>query len=382
MLALACGLLALGAPVLAGDDAATYFPIPGGVADAKAETGYLANPTGGFHAIQLVDGKEVSEQADAGTPLAMAGTTVFTAVVDAKNANTLRICAFAATTGKRIWRSEPLEFPKWVVVDSDARHWFGLYARVKDGDLWLRWRAADWKTAAEGRSRAEKDATHKAEGSARVKGKDGSVEMFDGDKMPPPPPPPVPVSKELEKLAARPIPKSLGKEKTVTEVGNFAVAVDVEGTDGRQTVVLKRWEIKTDKALPPVELVSGGAFDVAPAPAFGLVLIRPAVAPKQRAGNWQVFSMETGKEVFRLPVEADTIDGAIVGSRLYYTAPAPPAGTGRPEEGLIRIRLLKAVDLKKRSLAWWTKVDDRYSHFLYPGDPPIIPPSSDPPVIP
>jgi hypothetical protein len=369
LLALTFALIWMGPPTRAADDTLLFYPLPGGVADAKGEVGYVIDRGVAFHAINLSNGREIWAAAPASLPLALAGDRVITVAVDPKNGNQFRLFAYSTTMGKQIWRSEPVAFPEWVAVTPDAKHWFGMFARVKDGEVWVKWRALAWK-APVAMPRAEKDAIKKAEGAIRVNLKTGATEMLAADKMPPPPPPAIAVSKDLEKLAARPIPGALG-EKTVMEAGNFAVAIDVEKKDKGQVVVLQRWDLKTDKAQPPMELASGRRFHVTPVPAAGVVLVRPAVGPNEafRPGFWQVFSLEKGKETAHFPVEPLIMeDATIVGQRAYYTMGGPLTGDAHGK-GPVRVRMLKAVDLKPVRVAWLAEVDG-YNSYIEGSTPP------------
>jgi hypothetical protein len=132
--------------------------------------------------------------------------------------------------------------------------------------------------------------------------------------------------------------------------GKFAVAVDV----AKGSVILKRWDLKTEKALAPVTLARGGPFLATPFAAERAVLVRPDFQQKRPARSqvFQVFSLETGKRIARFAVEADTLEATVLGGRVFYVYLGPLSGLDPRSEYTPRVRQLKAVDLKGGRVLW------------------------------
>ena len=65
-----------------------------------------------------------------------------------------------------------------------------------------------------------------------------------------------------------------------------------------------------------------------------------------------MFSLETGKRLARLTVEAETLEATILGGRLYYVYLGPLSGLNPRSELTPRVRQLKAVDLKGGGVLW------------------------------
>jgi hypothetical protein len=350
---LALALLALLAAPAAADEAkpAVQF-IPGGVADAAGKKGFVANASGGVDALDLETGKPLWTYKDGGKPLAVVGNRVLVQAKDKDKGNVLRVVFIDVAEGTKVKESDPIELPSWAVIEEGrgAGHSFASSARL-DGDLLVSWQATQFYWGGAAPSPEVLKATNKnAGGVARVNVESGKVEMLDADKTPPPPA--VKVSKELEKAAARPYGFGDDVRTTVAAAGKFAVAVDVEPPAGnKQKVVLKQWDLATEKALDPIVLAEGGMYQAVGVPSAGVVLVRraglPEKAPEEDAA-WTVYSLETGKKTAMFLSEPNTAEITVVGPRAYYVV----KGTGNGPFGGVLPRTLKAVDLKSAKRLW------------------------------
>jgi outer membrane protein assembly factor BamB len=337
-------------------DAVSAQAIPGGVADANGKRGYLVNADRQIDAVDLESGKVLWTFKDGGRPLAVVGDRLLVQVVDAKKPHAARVLLLDAD-GKNVLESDPLEFPDWVTPGPTGR-WsgrsFAAQPRVEKGELWLKWKAsARYSGGAAPTPEILKAAMKDADGAARVNLESGKVEMLASDKAPAAAEGPK-VSDELKKLAGRQVFNGSEMEMQVTTVGDNAVAVDIDSADkDRQQVVLKRWDLKTGKALDPVKLAEGGAYMNIPAPSAGMVLVRNVVAkPEADDAAWVVYSLETGKETARFAFEQGTADATVLGPRAYYVVQGQGKGPGVGGLPFALPRTLRAVDLKTGKRIW------------------------------
>jgi hypothetical protein len=329
--------------------------LPRGVADPELKAGYVATSTLGIEGLSLENGKSLFKTASWCLALAYVDGQVLALTPDPRKPNVATVNAIDVATGRLRWRSEPIAFPDWAAVAPAPEHGFGAVARLRGGDLWVKWRARAWKPG------AGKAGLKVEDGAARVDLKTHKAEQLAADKMPPPAVP-AGLSKELAQKATRLVVTPGGAEKVVCAVGGLAVAVD-EDKDG---VVLRRWDAKTEKALEPVVLARGGPYVVKPFPAAGAVLVQPV--PKAggapQPAVWQVFSLETGRLLLRFPVEATAIpaEATILGPRIYYVYLEPPVKG--PLSGDPWARQLKAVDLRTGALVWSNHLDPTWDPSL------------------
>ena len=339
------------APAPEPKDADQTRIIPGGVADADGAKGFVADDKGGVSALDLESGKVLWESKTAGRPIAVEGGRVLVQTRDPKNPQALRIVGLDVDKGDKAWESDPIVFPDWVspVEGRGAGRSFHSHARLDDGALLIIWQANSfyWGGAAPS-PQIIKASTRHADGAARIHLESGKVEMLDAAKAPPPAGPKV--SKELEKAAAR----SYGPDgSTVAVAGDYAVAVDVEpaGAD-KQKVVLKRWDLTTEKPLDPMILAEGGVYQVVTQPSAGVALVHALPAPggaQPMELAWTAYALETGKAAGQFTTEPGATDFTVVGPCVFYVVRGPFKG---PRFGGVIPRTLKAVDLKSGKPLW------------------------------
>jgi hypothetical protein len=329
--------------------------IPGGVADADGARGFIVNADRGVDAVDLESGKTLWTFKDGGRPLAVVGDRLLVQVLDPKKGNAARILALDLAEGKKVLESDPLVFPDWVTPGPTGM-WsgrsFAAQPRIQNGELWLKWQAhARYSGGAAPTPEILKASMKDADGVAHVNLESGKAEMLASDKAPAAPE--VKVSDELRKAAGRQVVNGSEAELKVTTVGDYAVAVDVEADGAKQKVVLKRWDLKTEKALDPATLAEGGPFLAIPAPAAGVVLVRTTLPPKPGADApaWTVYSLETGKPTATFSFDEGTAEATALGPRTYYVVQTPSKGGFNPA-GFTQARTLTAVDLKSGKRIW------------------------------
>jgi hypothetical protein len=325
--------------------------IPGGVADADGAKGFVANADGGITDLDLETGKALWESKTAGRPLAVMGGWVWVQTRDKDKANVLRIVGLKLDDGKAATQSDPITLPDWASAEPgrNAGRSFSSHAWMdkKEALLMIAWKADTfyWGGAAPPPEVLKASQRH-ADGVARVNLITNEVEMLETAKAPSQGPK---VSDSLRNAAAR----NYGDEGrlTVATVGDSAVAVDVEPAAGKQKVVLKRWDLKTEKPLDPVMLAEGAMFQVVALPSAGVALVRDATPPVPfvTEQTWTVYALTTGKETGRFTVETAAEDFSVVGPRVYYVVKGPLKG---PPFGGVLPRTLKAVDWKTGKRLW------------------------------
>jgi hypothetical protein len=147
---------------------------------------------------------------------------------------------------------------------------------------------------------------------------------------------------------------------TVAVVGDNAVAVDLEAaTNNKQKVVLKRWELKTEKPLDRVVLTEGAmVYQVHTLPPVGVALVRDATPPPglpSETNVWTVYDLATGKETAHFIAESRGEDLTVIGPRAYYVVKDALKG---PAVERALSQTLKAVDLKTGKRLWEQRLED------------------------
>ena len=349
-LPLLAGSPAGAAPAPEVKDAGAVHFLPGGVADAAGARGFMADAAGGVTALDLETGKALWEYKGKGRPVAVAGGRVLVQTADAKKANAFRVVGLDVDKGEKAWESDPIVLPEWVtpVEGVDAGRSFSSRAWLEGGALLIGWHANTfyWGGAAPS-PEIVKAATRHADGVARVDLASGMVELVETPKAPPPASRPK-VSKDLEKAAARPY----GSEVLVATAGDDAVAVDAEPAGAQQKVVLKRWDLMTEKPLDPIVLAEGAIYQLVTVPSAGVTLVRVATPPRGAAPEevqWTAYALTTGKEIGRFTADVGATELTAIGPRAYFVVRGPFKG---PPFGGTIPRTLKAVDLQTGKHLW------------------------------
>jgi hypothetical protein len=320
--------------------------LPWGVVDAAGKTAYIVNAAGAIEAIELESGKALWDTKEATKPLAVLDKKLVAQAPEKGKANVVRIVVFDTTEkGKKVLESDPVAFPDWVSIGMTHGRSFSSSGRIDKGDLLLSWQArAFYAGGARPTPEIEERARKNAEGVARVNLETGKVEALDKDKVPAAPGPKLP--KELEKVPG------------ATVVGNQVVALSVEQAGAKQKLILKRWDVNTGKADDPVTLMEGMSLHHQLAADGGAVLVHQALVKEALPEGdyaWWVFSLETGKQLAKIPYEQGTTHATVLGERAYYVVQGPNKG-GRPNP-FEQLRTLKAIDLKTGKAVWEHEIE-------------------------
>lgn len=327
--------------------------IPGGVADADGKFGCVTNQDGHVMALDLETGKSLWESKTSGRVVAVTGAWAWAVARDKDKGDVLHVVGLDRGDGRARVESDPVVLPDWVdaTPGTGAGRSFAISPRLlgKGLDLYLTWQANAWYWGGAAPSpQVLKAARKHADGVVRVNLETNQVEMLDAAKEPPAGPK---VSDALRKEAAR----NYGEGLTVATAGDDAVAVDLEPAgQNKQKVVLKRWDLATEKPLDPVVLADVGQYNVITLPSAGVTLVRNAAAPPGPSpdeATWTVFALPTGKQITQFTSESAATDFAAVGPRLFYEAKEWFKGP-TPGGGGVLPRTLKAVDLKMGKHLW------------------------------
>jgi hypothetical protein len=359
-------LLALSSGVQAGEAGLRQHAIslPGGTADPAGRTGFVTGPDGHIDAINLKDGKLRWKTKVLCHPLIAYDGKLAAWVAGPGKANQILIRIFDATQdGKRVRESDPVIFPAWVSVGLTHGRTFSLTTEgIVKGKLVLHWDARAFYAGGAAPPPQVVAASRKhAAGTARVNLASGKVEMLSakegdagtGPKLPP----------GREKVTSRQYWTGSNWETKLLVAGKVLAALQQQKADGqKEKLVLKRWDRKTGKALEPVALLEGQALWLQVQPGGNYVfvhqaLVKTALPPGDYA--WWIFSLETGKQVGKVPFEAGTQSVAVIGSRAFFLVPgqikARPGG--RPFFGMEQPRALKAYALASGRLLWERPVE-------------------------
>ena len=337
------------APVPPADPAPSFVSIPGGIVDPGNKVVYVTGESGNIEALNLEDGKLLWDSKDATKPLAVAGKKLIAQAPEKGKANAVRVVVLdGAEKGKKVLESDAVTFPDWVATGLAHGRSFASSAVLERNDLLLKWDARAWYAGgARPTPEIEKAARKEAHGVARVNLESGKVEMLADDKLP---------------AEATKLPKALENEKSrqywtgsdwkttpIATGGGFAALVQ---EDKGGPLSLKRWDA-AGKPLETVELMKGKElWPMVSADGRHLLVHQALVKEQLPEGDyaWWVFSLETGKQVAKLPYEGNN-GMAVVGDRAFMVVAGQRKGPPRP--GMWeQPRTLKVFDIKSGKLAW------------------------------
>jgi outer membrane protein assembly factor BamB len=328
-------------------------PFPAGVVEAAGKIGFVTNVDGGIDALDLESGKVLWQTAAASRPLLAFASRLFAQAAVKDKANSVRVLVFDAGNGKKLLESEPIVLPEWVSVGPALGKSFASSVRLDGADVILCWEAhARYAGGARPTPQIEKAARKDASGAARIDPKTGKVEMLADDKVPPPA---IRLPRELAKETSRQYWTGSTWDTKPLIAGDKVAVLAVEEASGRQTLLLKRWDLKTATAQPAVELFKGQALWLQVQPDGRCLFARQAISrDKLPDGDdaWRIFSLETGQQVAKVPFDVAMQQPMVLGQRLYYLVQGEagkPTGSGI---GLTYPRMLKAMDLKTGKVVW------------------------------
>lgn len=367
---LACGLIAIltgsapSAPAPA-EQAVMPTALPAGVADPAGKVGYFAGAKGVVEAVDLEKGELLWQSREQARPLAAYDRFLAAQVKVADKPNRVRIIVFdVKEKGKKVLESEPVVFPDWVSVSTTYGRTFSSHATVRKGELLLHWRANSFYAGGAPPPPEVIEAARKeAAGTARVNLESGKVTMAEADKTPAGPDLP----DELKKVASQQYWTGSDWKTTPFVVGNTVSGLAVQNLGGGASEMsLKRWDRKTGKPLDTVSLMKGKELWPQTSADGQYVFVHQALVKEQLPPGdyaWWVYSLETGKQVAKLPYNGALAEATVLGGRLYQLS----GGQGRPKFGggeSVIPRSVKATDLKTGKVLWERPVEGQ--RFLPP----------------
>ena len=346
-----CLVLVPASSSIFADDDPSDQPVflPGGAAAPDGKTGYVTNPKGGIDAINLESGELLWETKDASRALAAFPKGLAAWALVPGKANSVRILVFDSK-GKRQRESDPVVFPDWVSVSLTYGRSFAAQAEIVKGDLLLSWEAhAFYAGGARPPPEVVKAAKKDASGTARINLETGKVEMLKamvatGPALP----------KELEKVTSRQYWIGSTWETRPLAVGNTLAALEQQALPGeKQRLLLQRWDLKTGKALDKTVLLEGKELWPRVQPDRRYVFVHQALVKEQLpAGDyaWWIFSLQTGKQVGKVPFEPSGQEMGVIGPRVFFVVPG--AAKRPPGFPMLQPRSLRALDLATGKTLW------------------------------
>lgn len=365
MRSLLCGALVatlmpalLSAAPAPADKLIAPHPLPAGVADPDGKIGYFAGAKGVIEAVDLEKGELLWDTKEQARPLVVFDKFLATEVKAAGKPNQVRIVILdVKQKGKKVLESDPVIFPEWVSVVVTYGRTFSSEASVHKGELLLKWRAnAFYAGGAPPPPEVIEAARKEGAGVARVDLQSGKVTMAAADRTPAEP---EKLPAELKKVASQQYWTGSDWKTTPFVIGNTVSALGVQNLGGGAEMSLKRWDRTTGKALDPVVMLKGKELWPQTSADGKYVFVHQALVKEQLPPGdyaWWVFSLESGKQVSKLPYEGALAEATVLGERLYYLA----GGPGRPVFGggeRVQPRSVKVVDLKSGKVVWERPVE-------------------------
>ena len=347
-----------------------FHAVLGGIFDPEGKIGYLGTWPGRIQAIDLATGKVkwTWQEKEHGTsrlrgggnwlslpkPVALVGGKLVVLVMAAKTeaeamkSSSIRVLLLDGK-GKKTGKSDVITFP--ARVTGSALQVASVVWAV-GSDVYIRWK----DTSEEGASLKD------ASGVVKVDTKSGKVAMLKMKNAPLPAMTKVP--DVVAKAARRPVETPFGTELRTAVSGTFAIVAEVVGKGKKQNVTLKRWDLRTHKALPAVNLTQGHDLHVCLSADAATVFVLHAYASSCASGRitWQAFSTRTGNQRCKSSHDAghrvkDTGQFRVtaIGQRAYVLYEGPISlgssiGIYRP--------WLQAIDMKTGKPLWKRFIQD------------------------
>jgi hypothetical protein len=341
------------------------IPLPAGVADPAGKIGYLAGARGVIEAVDLDKGVLLWDTKELARPLVAFDTMLAAQIQVPGKPNSVRIIMLDATQkGKKVLESEPVVFPDWVSVTRTHGRSFESQGSVSKGELLLKWRAnAFYAGGAPPPPEVVAASRKEATGVARIDLKTGKVTMTP-DRAPAET---VKLPEELSRVASQQYWTGSDWKTTPFIIGNTVSALAVQNLGGAGTQMsLKRWDRTTGKPLDTVAMLKGKELWPQLSADGKYVFVHQALVKEQLPPGdyaWWVFSLESGKQVSKLPFTGQLTDAIVLGDRLYHLA----SGQGKPVFGggeRVTPRSIQAVSLKSGKVVWQRPVEGQ--RFLVP----------------
>ncbi len=322
------------------------LPLPAGLADAAGRTGFFTMIRGHLEAIDLATGDTLWSSDRAQRALLIVGDRLFAL---SKSGGKVRILGLdLLAKGGVTMTSDPLPLPAWSALRDEPGQSFRWQARVVPEYLEVHWEARAWYAGrAKATAQSEAAARKHASGLLRVHLLTGEVQASPAEfPQTPPALPPATLRGSIRWSAA-------------IEQWLFAVVVDQTSTG--QSASLRSWLLKTGQELPARPILSGRRLQVVPGLSERYLFVREALpSPAEATADpvrWQVWSLERGALIGRVPYEPGTLPGTVVGNRVLFVK-SEPFGA-RLNEPHTQPRVLRAVDLTTGKIAWERPIEGK-----------------------
>ncbi|HYR06679.1 MAG TPA: hypothetical protein VEQ60_02845 [Longimicrobium sp.] len=333
------------------------IPIPGGIADAEGNVGYVVAAGGGIDAVDLRSGGTMWHTDEASRPLAAAqGQMIAARVVPGARSRIQTVVLDAARGGEPVSTSAPIDLPSWADAESDHRDDLELDAELGEGRLVLRWEAhGRYRGGAPPPPALEAAAQGDAAGTAEVDLRTGAVRArtSEADATGRLPAAPAPAADAFAPAPDEaPIAYQVG---TSWKTGPWAAAESLAALrpDPRGGVLLNT-QGPADPGPVESPISDDPDADVRVTLDGGHVLVRGAAGTDPGAAGgepWEVVSIREPGKRRTLTLRAGAHNFSVAGGRLIYVAEEPGPGVVR--------RLLAAHGLETGEHLWTRELGTR-----------------------
>jgi hypothetical protein len=343
-------------------------PIPGGIADAQGNVGYVVAAGGGIDAVDLRSGGTLWHTDEASRPLAAAQGQMAAARVVPDAPNRIQTVVLdAARGGKPVSTSASIDLPSWVDAESDHADDLALDAELGEGRLVLRWEAhGRYRGGASPPADVEAREQGDAAGTAEVDLRTGAVRTEASASAGPPPSNPA-ADAFAPPPDEAPIAYQVG---TSWKTGPWTAAESLAALrPGPEGGVLLNTQGPADDAPVESRISDDADADVRVTLDGGYVLVRGAAGANPGAAGgepWEVVPVRQPGERRTLTLRAGAHNFSVAGGRLIYVAEEPGLGVVR--------RLLAAHDLGSGGHLWTRELGARAD-----AGPPPLPQAPPPP---
>jgi hypothetical protein len=311
-------------------------PIPGGILDSTGRTAYLTG-AGGIDAVTLASGQTLWSTREAQRPLLVAAARLYALALTGRNE--MHVLGFdLINKGKKVYCSEKIEFPAWVITAEAPGRSFRCTWRRDKAILFLSWEAS---------ASSDLGPAKQASGEVRIDLDSGSVKTLQiGEPRAAVGPITIP---QLEKLFVRWHRSIAGQLHAVVveELPDSTVA------ERKQRLVLRIWNERTGRESLSRELIRGQSSLLPGLDGIHL-WVRDASRNPDEVGEgrqrWSVYSALDGHLVARPPYLPGTQEASLFGARAYYLTASAARRSGGPSTG--RSYELHAVDVESGKTLW------------------------------
>jgi hypothetical protein len=327
--------------------------LPGGLADPAGKTGYVTNPSGGIDALDLETGRLLWSTRVSGKLLGLEGRHLILQTTVKGRASDLIFPVLDVLDGGKVLRQcGPVELPTWVAAGPSTRPALTIEVKIENGSLLVSWQARGRFTGGRRmRGGFRRMPRRAATGTVRIDLESGRVTAQETRQRLARPT--AELTGPLGGLTSLPYWTETGWESKPLQLGRRVAVLVADRPRGQAatTLRLRTWDRTTARLLTDVVLFQARAPWPQVAPDRRYLFLHQAVPREELPEGddaWWVFSLETGKQVAKVPYEVGTGLINLIGPRVYYLVDASGKGQREKTPG----RLLKALDVKSGKLLW------------------------------